>query len=89
MPSSLASLDSRPLATATRPTTARCTTLLDGFPDIQRLKTGVFRDRVRYAEALKRRLAEARHRKDADAAVVVDLENTLLQAAGKQGGTCG
>ena len=63
--------------------------LLDGFPDIQRLKTGVFRDRVRYAEALKRRLAEARHRKDADAAVVVDLENTLLQAAGKQGGTCG
>lgn len=63
--------------------------LVEGFPDIQRLKTDVFRDRVRYAEALKRRLAVARDSKDAaalqtiegelgtvadtDAAVVVDL----------------
>lgn len=63
--------------------------LVDGFPDIQRLKTDVFRERVRYAEALKRRLATARDSHDAaalqgveaelgtvaeaDAAVVVDL----------------
>lgn len=63
--------------------------LVEGFPDIQRLKTDVFRDRVRYAEGLKRRLAVARDGKDAavlqaieaelgavadaDAAVVVDL----------------
>ena len=63
--------------------------LVDGFPDIQRLKTDVFRERVRYAEALKRRLAAARDSSDAaalraieaelgaiteaDAAVVVDL----------------
>lgn len=34
--------------------------LLDGFPDIQRLKTDVFRDRVRYAEEVKAKLAKAR-----------------------------
>ncbi|MBI4001486.1 MAG: DUF4071 domain-containing protein [Nitrospira defluvii] len=34
--------------------------LIDGFPDIQRLKTDVFRDRVEYAWQLKERLANAR-----------------------------
>jgi len=34
--------------------------LLDGFPDIQHLKTDVFRDRVRYADEMKSRLAAAR-----------------------------
>lgn len=34
--------------------------MLDGFPDIQRLKTDVFRDRVREASDLKGRLAAAR-----------------------------
>lgn len=34
--------------------------LLDGFPDIQHLKTDVFRDRVRYADEIKTRLATAR-----------------------------
>jgi tetratricopeptide (TPR) repeat protein len=34
--------------------------LVDGFPDIQRLKTDVFRDRVTYSERVKQRLAEAR-----------------------------
>lgn len=34
--------------------------LLDGFPDIQHLKTDVFRDRVRYAEEIKIKLAGAR-----------------------------
>lgn len=34
--------------------------LVDGFPDIQRLKTDVFRDRVEYSELIKQRLATAR-----------------------------
>ncbi|HEX6829383.1 MAG TPA: DUF4071 domain-containing protein, partial [Burkholderiales bacterium] len=34
--------------------------LVDGFPDIQRLRTDVFRDRVEYARQLKERLANAR-----------------------------
>lgn len=34
--------------------------MVDGYPDIQRLKTDVFRDRVQYAEQIKRQLATAR-----------------------------
>jgi hypothetical protein len=34
--------------------------LVEAFPDIQRLKTDVFRERLRYAEDLKRALFEAR-----------------------------
>ena len=34
--------------------------LVEGFPDIQRLKTDVFRDRVNYRETVKRRLGVAR-----------------------------
>jgi tetratricopeptide (TPR) repeat protein len=34
--------------------------LVDGFPDIQRLKTDVFRDRVRYRDEVKAKLAAAR-----------------------------
>jgi len=63
--------------------------LVDGFPDIQRLKTDVFRDRVRYSEETKTGLASARKQgtadavrkvesslgdiKDADSGVVIDL----------------
>ncbi len=62
--------------------------LLDGFPDIQRLKTDVFRERVTYAEQLRAKLAGARKRgrdalheieeeitdlADAEAGVVIDL----------------
>ncbi|MDP1633238.1 MAG: TRAFs-binding domain-containing protein, partial [Gallionellaceae bacterium] len=62
--------------------------MVEGFPDIQRLKTDVFRDRVRYAEDVKVRLAAARRAGldavaameatlgdigHADAAVVIDL----------------
>ncbi|MDP1611182.1 MAG: TRAFs-binding domain-containing protein [Sulfuritalea sp.] len=48
--------------------------MVDGFPDIQRLKTDVFRDRVRYAEDVKARLAAARRAGfDAVAAVEVEL----------------
>jgi len=62
--------------------------LVEGFPDIQRLKTDVFRDRVRYSQQVKERLAAARKQgvaavravaaqlgtiADAESGVVVDL----------------
>jgi len=63
--------------------------LVEGFPDIQRLKTDVFRDRVTYSARIKKTLAEARRAGgdavsrvqssldqgigDTDAAVVIDL----------------
>ncbi|MET0851108.1 MAG: TRAFs-binding domain-containing protein [Candidatus Rokuibacteriota bacterium] len=45
--------------------------LVDGFPDIQRLKTDVFRDRVRYRDEVKSRLADAR-KQGADAVLAVE-----------------
>lgn len=62
--------------------------LVDGFPDIQHLKTDVFRDRVEYSEQTKKRLAVARRQgldavraikrdlgkaSDLESAVVIDL----------------
>lgn len=47
--------------------------LLEGFPDIQHLKTDVFRDRVRYADEIKTRLATAR-KIDRDAVHHVEQE---------------
>jgi MAP3K TRAFs-binding domain len=62
--------------------------LVDGFPDIQHLKTDVFRDRVRYSRQVKEQLAAARKKSveavraveaqvgeiaDAESGVVVDL----------------
>jgi tetratricopeptide (TPR) repeat protein len=62
--------------------------LVEGFPDIQRLKTDVFRERVEYSSTLRRKLAQARKQgldavraveqeiwsiPDAEAGVVVDL----------------
>jgi tetratricopeptide (TPR) repeat protein len=62
--------------------------LVEGFPDVQRLKTDVFRDRVRYSEEAKKQLAAARKQgadavrafekqlgpvADAESAVVIDL----------------
>lgn len=53
---------------------ARLAQLLDDFPDdIQRLKTDVFRERVRYAADLKAKLAAAR-RAGADAVAAVEAE---------------
>jgi hypothetical protein len=46
--------------------------LLDDFPEIQRLKTDVFRDRVAYAPAIKDRLACARRDGAAAVAAVAD-----------------
>ena len=61
--------------------------LLDGFvaPDIARLKTDVFRERVRYNEQIKGRLADARRAEDpstAVQAVQADLEPLKDQEAG-------
>jgi hypothetical protein len=62
--------------------------LVEGFPDIQRLKTDVFRERVEYSGTLRKKLAQARKQginavrmvereiasiSDAEAGVVVDL----------------
>jgi hypothetical protein len=46
--------------------------LVEGFPDIQRLKTDVFRERVTYSNHIKQRLAAAR-REGADAVRAVEL----------------
>lgn len=53
--------------------------LVDGFPDIQRLKTDVFRDRVEYSRRMKERLFAAR-KDGADA--VSAIEHELSQSAG-------
>jgi hypothetical protein len=47
--------------------------LVDGFPDIQRLKTDVFRDRVDYSRRMKDRLRDAR-KKGVDALCSIEME---------------
>jgi MAP3K TRAFs-binding domain len=47
--------------------------VVDGFPDIQRLKTDVFRDRVDYARQMKERLAKAR-KSGRDALLAIEAE---------------
>jgi MAP3K TRAFs-binding domain len=57
--------------------------LVEGFPDIQRLKTDVFRDRVKYGEELKGRLAAARKQgPDAVRAVEASLGRIADEEAG-------
>lgn len=53
--------------------------LVDGFPDLQRLKTDVFRDRVDYSRRLKERLRDARK---AGLAAVKAIEAELAAAPG-------
>jgi tetratricopeptide (TPR) repeat protein len=53
--------------------------LVDGFPDIQRLKTDVFRDRVEYARQLKERVANAR---TSGREALKAIETELAQAPG-------
>lgn len=45
--------------------------LVEDFPDVQRLKTDVFRDRVQYSESVKKQLFKARSQKDAHAVQAV------------------
>src|SRR5689334_16826204 len=47
--------------------------LVEGFPDIQRLKTDVFRERVAYSNRMKERLAVAR-RQGTDAVRAIEAE---------------
>lgn len=54
--------------------------IVDDFPDIERLKTDVFRDRVDYSSSVKRRLAEAR-RSGLDA--VRDVERSLAGSSNR------
>jgi tetratricopeptide (TPR) repeat protein len=49
--------------------------LVDGFPDIQRLKTDVFRERVEYSARMKERLGDARKKKSR--AAIADLEKEI------------
>jgi hypothetical protein len=57
--------------------------LVEGFPDIQRLKTDVFRDRVEYSAQQKERLAVAR---TIDLAAVGEVEETLGPIADLEAG---
>lgn len=81
-------LAARLTAARDQPTDSPVFQMVEGFPDIQRLKTDVFRGRVRYCEQTKGRLAAARKQgvdavravqaslgpiADADAGVVIDL----------------
>ena len=58
--------------------------LVEGFPDIQHIKTDVFRERVKYSEELKRQLAQIR--RDGNiiglSNFVVSLKNIDKQEAG-------
>jgi tetratricopeptide (TPR) repeat protein len=57
--------------------------LVEGFPDIQRLKTDVFRERVAYSNRIKERLAAARRRDlDAVRAVETELGDVASQESG-------
>ena len=49
--------------------------LVEDFPDVDRTKTDVFRDRVRYSAAVKARLAEARDAQSFEA--IQEIEKTL------------
>jgi len=57
--------------------------LVEGFPDIQRLKTDVFRERVVYANGVKERLAAARRAGvDAVRAIEKELGHVAAQESG-------
>jgi hypothetical protein len=65
------------------PTDSPVYQLVDGFPDIQRLKTDVFRERVNYRTETKARLAAARKQgADAVRAVEASLGKIADQEAG-------
>jgi hypothetical protein len=66
-----AAIANRLKATKAMPTDSPVFQLVEGFPDIQRLKTDVFRDRVRYSIQMKDKLATAR-KQGADAVRAVE-----------------
>jgi hypothetical protein len=54
------------------PTDSPIFQLVEGFPDIQHIKTDVFREQVKYAEDVKEKLAVARSRAKEDLAAALD-----------------
>ena len=78
-----AALAERLRAARDLPTDSPIHQLVEGFPDIQRLKTDVFRDRVNIRETTKGRLADAR-RAGADA--VRAVEQSLGDIANEEAG---
>jgi len=65
------------------PTDSPVFQLVEGFPDIKRLKTDVFRDRVRYRDEVKVKLAAARKQgADAVRAIEASLGSITDQEAG-------
>ncbi len=66
-----------------QPTDSPVFQLVEGFPDIQRLKTDVFRDRVKYREEVKAKLAAARKQ---GAAAVKAVEMSLGDVADQEAG---
>lgn len=65
------------------PTDSPVFQLVEGFPDIQRLKTDVFRDRVKYREEVKAKLAAARKQ---GAAAVKAVEASLGDVGDQEAG---
>ncbi len=57
--------------------------LVEDFPDIQRLKTDVFREQVEYTAKIKQQLAEARKQGEG---AVRSIENELGNIAGQESG---
>jgi tetratricopeptide (TPR) repeat protein len=74
-----ASLTQRLVAARDKMTDSPVFQLLDGFPDIQRLKTDVFRERIEYSRGLKTQLATARRQ---GAAAVRAVETKLAALPG-------
>lgn len=64
------------------PTDSPLFQLVEGFPDIQHLKTDVFRGRVRYAEDVKARLAAARDLAAGDKAAALAAVDEVRAAIG-------
>ena len=73
LPADTAAIAERLKESKTMPTDSPVFQLVEGFPDIQRLKTDVFRDRVQYSAQFKEKLAAARQ-KGADAVRAVAQE---------------
>jgi hypothetical protein len=66
-----------------QPTDSPVFQLVDGFPDLQRLKTDVFRERVQYSEQIKAKLAVARRQgPDAVRAIASEIGNLADAEAG-------
>lgn len=58
--------------------------LVEEFPEVQRLKTDVFRDRVQYSESVKKMLFDARNKKDI--AGIRSVANNLGRIADQESG---